>query len=146
MREKNTWELHKDTVCYVKQILGAASYKNTAVQPSYKPSKLYEQNIQGNVEEGQTQRWHFPRDSYSPVLVTLQKLIFIQSVWTQDSILKTYQEQWLIGMNGKRKSRESMLLAHFNDDEMFINKIQWKRLFLILELICIILTFVIIFF
>ena len=53
------------------------------------------------------------------VLANKQKLIFISFVQTLDAILRTYQELWLIGMDGERMSRESVLSAHLdaNNDE-----------------------------
>ena len=54
---------------------------------------------------------------------TCQKISFISSVQTPDVIYWTYQEQCPVGMNGKKESKESMLLAHldFDDDDLFFH-------------------------
>ena len=43
------------------------------------------------------------------------KLNLISSVQTLYAIYRTYQERWLIWMDGERESRESMLLALLDD-------------------------------
>ena len=45
-----------------------------------------------------------------------QELAFISSVQTLDAVYKTYQEQWPIGVDDQRESRESTLLAYIDDD------------------------------
>ena len=47
----------------------------------------------------------------TPVLNDHQKFTFISSVLTLDVILKTHQEQWTTGTDGKIESRKSMLTA-----------------------------------
>ena len=37
-----------------------------------------------------------------PVLTDRQELIYNNSAWTQDAVLKTCQERWIIGTNGER--------------------------------------------
>ena len=54
-----------------------------------------------------------------PVLTDQPKLTFIRSVPTLDAAYRTYIEQWLIGKNGERKSRESMLSANLDDNDSF---------------------------
>ena len=53
----------------------------------------------------------------TPVLTDQQKLIFISSVQTLDAVERTYQKWWLIGTNDKKESKESVLLAHHDDDK-----------------------------
>ena len=53
----------------------------------------------------------------TPVLADQQKLTFISSVQTLNAVLQIYQEQWTIGMDFERGSKESMLSAHFDVDE-----------------------------
>ena len=53
------------------------------------------------------------------VLTDQQQLKLISSVWTPDTISRTYQEHCT---DAERKSREYMLLAHFDNDE-----IAWLR-------------------
>ena len=52
----------------------------------------------------------------TPVIADQQKLTFIGSVQTLDAFEMTSQEQLLIGMDGKRVSKESVLLTSFEDD------------------------------
>ena len=47
----------------------------------------------------------------TPVLVDQQRLRSICSVWTLDAV---YQKWWLIGMVGKRETRELMLSAQLD--------------------------------
>ena len=49
------------------------------------------------------------------VLSDQQKYTFISFVSTLGNLLKTHQEWWLIGTDGVRKSKESVLLAHDDD-------------------------------
>ena len=52
------------------------------------------------------------------VLADHQKLMFIYSLLTMNIMQGTYQERWLIGIDGKSESRESQLLARIDDDEL----------------------------
>ena len=52
-----------------------------------------------------------------PVLVSQQRLACISSIRTQDATLKTDQERWMVGINGKRGSENSMLLGQLDDDD-----------------------------
>ena len=54
-------------------------------------------------------------------LANQQDLIYYSSVQTQDVVLKTCQKQLTKEMNGKRKSRKSMLAAQ-HDDDIYIMK------------------------
>ena len=55
------------------------------------------------------------------MLVNQQELIYISSVWTQDVVWKTCQEEWMIETDGERvierESRKSMLTVQLNDDD-----------------------------
>ena len=51
-----------------------------------------------------------------PVLVRQQELIFIGSVWTQDVVGKTYQEWWMIEMDGERELGKSVIASWLHDD------------------------------
>ena len=55
-----------------------------------------------------------------PVLADKQRLAYISSVQTQDAAYRTYQERWMIGMDGKRESGNAVLSAGLNDDDGFI--------------------------
>ena len=46
-----------------------------------------------------------------------QKLTFTSFVEIPDAIKRTYQEWWMIEIDGKIKSRESELLACLGDDD-----------------------------
>ena len=45
------------------------------------------------------------------VLAHQQELIYISSVWTQDVVRKTSQEQWMIGTDGEKESGKFVLLV-----------------------------------
>ena len=47
----------------------------------------------------------------TPALADQQKLTFISSVWTLDAIERNCLERRLIGMDGEKELRESMLSA-----------------------------------
>ena len=51
-----------------------------------------------------------------------QELIYMNSVWTQDAVWKNCQEQWMIGMDGERESRKSVLSVLFDDDDDDVDK------------------------
>ena len=55
----------------------------------------------------------------APVLADQQKLTFISTVQTLNAIKTTYQVQKLIGTDSERKSRESMLLDCFDNDDYY---------------------------
>ena len=57
------------------------------------------------------------------VLVDQQNLTFISSVWTLDPVYRTFQKWWSIGMDGKKESRESMLLVHHDEDSHNVSAI-----------------------
>ena len=54
-----------------------------------------------------------------PVLADQQALIYISSVRMQDAVLKTCCERWIIGTNGERELRKSVLSAWHDDDDDF---------------------------
>ena len=56
-----------------------------------------------------------------PVLDDQQALIYFSSVWTLNKDWRTYRERWMIGTDGKRKSRKSVLAARL-DNEIEQNK------------------------
>ena len=43
--------------------------------------------------------------------------IYNSSILIQDVAWKTYQEQWMIGMSGRRGSGKSVQVAHHDDDD-----------------------------
>ena len=55
-----------------------------------------------------------------PVLADQLKLAYISSVQILDMVLKTYQEEWIIGIDGERKSGKSMLSARLDDIYIYI--------------------------
>ena len=55
-------------------------------------------------------------NSYTLVLVGQQKFTFISFIWTLDGTYRICKVQWLIWMDGERKSKETMLSAHFDDE------------------------------
>ena len=57
-----------------------------------------------------------------PVLADQQTLPFINSVWTLDDI-----QVLLMGMDGERKSKESMLSMHLDDDDIVEEKMFWHH-------------------
>ena len=56
-----------------------------------------------------------------------QKLIFICSVQTLEATLKICKEQFLIGTNDKKESREFMLLVYLDDDDDVIRVVWWIK-------------------
>ena len=52
-----------------------------------------------------------------PVLVNQQRLSFNSFVWTLDDDWRTNQEQWMIGLDGKRESGKSVMSALLDDDD-----------------------------
>ena len=55
--------------------------------------------------------------TFRPVLVDQQNLTFIRSIQTLYAIQQSYhQEWWLIGTDGKRESKESVLSVCLGDD------------------------------
>ena len=52
-----------------------------------------------------------------PVLTDQLRLTYITSVWTHDADLKTSQEQWMIGMDGKKELGNFMLSACLDTDD-----------------------------
>ena len=51
------------------------------------------------------------------VLANQQRLTFISSVRTLDTVNSTYEEIWPIEMDSERESKESVLMTRFDDDE-----------------------------
>ena len=51
------------------------------------------------------------------LLAVLQGLTYINSVQTLDIVERTFQEWWMIGMDGERESGNSMLPSWFDDDD-----------------------------
>ena len=49
------------------------------------------------------------------MLADQQRLTFISSMQTLDAIWSIYQEQWPVGTDGEKESRESVLLASYDD-------------------------------
>ena len=54
----------------------------------------------------------------APGLANQQGLTYIISIWSQNAVLKTCQEQWAIGTDSKRESRISVLSARFHPDDI----------------------------
>ena len=52
-----------------------------------------------------------------PVLDNKQELTFNSSTWIQDIVWKNFEEQWMIGTDGERVSRKSMLAAEIGDND-----------------------------
>ena len=118
------WKLHKDedAACCFEQILEAVLSKTAATHlPSYKPSKYGDQDMLGPAREGQTHKRFFAYGLLymdSLVLVNQQRLTFISCVWTLDAVWRTYQEWWSIGIDSERESKETVLSAHIDDDDI----------------------------
>ena len=55
----------------------------------------------------------------TPVLADQQKLIFVISVQILDAVWRTCQDQKMIGMDGTRDAKKSMLSVQLNDDDAF---------------------------
>ena len=61
-----------------------------------------------------------PRDMDVPVLADQQELIYMYSVLTQDVVWKICQVQWMIGTDGVRDARKSVLSVKLDDDDIYI--------------------------
>ena len=66
------------------------------------------------------------------VLADQQGLTYISSVWTQDVVWRTFQDHWMIGLDGKRESEKSMLSVQLDDDDAKKKKKKKKTITLIL--------------
>ena len=67
----------------------------------------------------------------TPVLASQQKLIFISSVQTLNADWRTCQKWWMIGIDGEKESRESVLPAQLDDDSL--NAVDFGLIFLVLK-------------
>ena len=99
-------------------ILEAVSYKTAAVRPltshlTNHPSKTYWELRTNSKVIFSDRLLHMD----PTVLANQQKLTVISSLQTLDTVKRTCQEQWLIGTDSKRESRESLLSAHLDEDE-----------------------------
>ena len=123
-REKARWELHKNAISYLEQILEATLHETRAVQPHTSHLK----NIQvrrirhtGRFGEARTNSslmfFYGSLHIDVPVLADLQELIYIRSVQTQDVVLKTCLEQRIIGRVGERESGKYMQSLWLDDDD-----------------------------
>ena len=52
-----------------------------------------------------------------PVFTDQQELTYNSSVWTQDVVLKTFREWWVMAKNGNRTWGKSVPAAWLNDDD-----------------------------
>ena len=108
LSEKTRWKLHNNAACYSEQILEAAPHKMAAVRAL--ASHLTNHSSKTNKTcQALLEKQECSHKSYSglppmktQVLIKQQGLIFICFVQVPDAILKTCQEWWMIGMNGKR--------------------------------------------
>ena len=105
--EKTRQELHKNCYGHIEKILKATPRRNNSCTSSYlpslKPSKLDEQDMRDAAGEDRTNS--SITFSYRllhmnvPMLVDQQELTYNSSMWTQDVVLKTYLERWMIEMS-----------------------------------------------
>ena len=128
-REKARWELYKNAERRLEEILEETPHKTAAVWPSAshlthhssKINKTYEVLME---KQGQTHKWHSLTDSCTWTCQCWQTSK--KSVWTQDAPRKTCQEKWIIGMDGKKESGNSMLSVWF--DDIYIYIYIWKKI------------------
>ena len=125
LKEKARWELHKNAVNYMKQILEAKPHKTTLVRPltsSLKnhPSKANETCETLQEKQRQTHKWcssaDVPPYMNVPIMVEQQEFIYIYSKQIQDVVWKTFQEWRMIGMEGKWESKKSMQSVQLDNE------------------------------
>ena len=66
---------------------------------------------------GEARTNYEPSYMKTPVLADQQRLIFISPMPALDAGYGTHLEWWMIGTDGKRESRKSLLAAQLKDDK-----------------------------
>ena len=106
------WQLHKNATNYFEQILETTHHETIVVRPLTPISKT----IQERRKKHAGLRWRStdeligdePLDMKVQVLAVQQEFIYLSSVKTQDIVWKNCRKQWMIGMDGERKSQEPL--------------------------------------
>ena len=116
--EKTRWKLHKNVMCCFEQILVAVPRKRPLTSHLTNHTSKMSRTCRTLLEKDKLISNVFLRTPPIHEVGWPGKIYIHQLCADTRCRLRTWQEQWLIGMDDKRESGECMLSAHLDDEDL----------------------------